>query len=89
MTRIRLVSPEPKKATTISASTNLGMIWNSSVTRMSNSSTQPPKKPLTAPTRMPIRVAVKAAARPTISETRDPQITPERTSRPRWSVPRG
>jgi hypothetical protein len=41
----------------------------------------------TAPTRMPMTVAVKAAASPTISDTRAPQITPESTSRPRWSVP--
>jgi hypothetical protein len=49
---------EPRMATSASSSTKWGMVWNPSVTRISTSSTQPPKWPEIAPISTPIAMAL-------------------------------
>src|SRR5471032_7170 len=66
---------------------NDGVVWNSSVTRMRTSSTQPPKYPASAPTSVPITTPISAAVTPMASDARLPWASSASTSRPRESVP--
>src|SRR4051794_9179170 len=76
-------------ATSTTASRKFGMVWNSSVTRISESSTQPRKYPAQAPTVMPTPSAAAVADSPINSEMRAPCTMPRRMSRPRRSDPSG
>jgi len=79
----------PRMATSASSSTKLGMVWNASVTRISTSSTQPPKYPAQAPTATPMVIEIEVATTPIIRLIRAPCKMPARMSRPSWSVPSG
>ena len=72
-----------------SVSRKAGTVWKASATRISASSTQPPRKPAMVPTVMPMNSAAAAAAVATSRVVRAPWMRAERTSRPRRSVPRG
>jgi hypothetical protein len=50
-------------------------------------STRPLAKPAASPAAEPSTPPTSTAAKPITSETREPWITRESTSRPRWSVP--
>ena len=58
-----------------------------SATVMITVSVQPPRKPAESPSAEPTRPPTSTAAKPTRSDTREPKIIRESTSRPRWSVP--
>src|SRR5207249_7249433 len=64
-----------------------GNARNTSVRRMSASSTRPPAYPATRPTAVPITPASATTTTPMTSEIRAPYRTRLRRSRPSWSVP--
>ena len=76
-----------KMATSTTASTKLGMVWNSSVKRMMASSTLPPWKPASAPSVTPMARAAAVEVRPISSDTRAPWAMPDAMSRPSMSDP--
>ena len=72
ITSTSLVNPLPIIATTTTATSSLGRIWNASVMRISTSSSAPPKKPASMPMLMPSPTLRVALNRPISSETRPP-----------------
>ncbi|KAG1580541.1 hypothetical protein G6F46_015497 [Rhizopus delemar] len=79
----------PSTDTTVNTNTTFGMIWNSSVTRISSSSIQPPDQAAAAPMLTPITVAAAAATRPISRVARAPCAINAAMSRPMESVPSG
>ena len=76
-------------ATTVRMRKNRGKQMTMSTIRISTLSTHPAKCPAVAPTTIPMVMAMPTATKPTIREMRAPKSMRARTSRPRWSVPRG
>src|SRR5579885_1326798 len=84
---MRLPIPAPNRATTSRTRKNRGIDWNSSVIRMSTSSTHPPRYPATTPMATPMTAVMAVTPRTTTIDVRAPWITAPNMSRPRLSVP--
>ena len=82
MASISFASEPPSAATMISASSSVGKAISMSAHRMMSVSTRPPLTPARMPSGTPSTNPKITEARPTSSETRAPQITRLKMSRP-------
>ncbi len=87
MTTMSVGKLGPSTAMIPMASRMKGKASWASATVMITVSVQPPRKPARSPSAEPTRPPTSTAAKPTRSDTREPKIIRESTSRPRWSVP--
>ena len=87
MTTMSVGKLGPSTAMMPMASRMKGKASWASATVMITVSVQPPLKPARSPSAEPMRPPTSTAAKPTMSDTREPKIMRESTSRPRWSVP--
>ena len=80
--------PGPTRLTTSSARRKLGNAVRASFSRISTSSTRPPKYPVTAPTSVPMMAPMETVERAMASVVPLPFITRLKISLPKLSVPK-